>query len=103
MAVQDNGVKIVDPLGEMLAREWETFANQMANARSASCQQSMLRVHIQSFVLISSSHFISIKWNLLSILAALMNSARSLLGLYRQLDWTSLPLVKLYVPGTLGT
>ena len=45
MAVQDNGVKIVDPLGEMLAREWETFANQMANARSASCQQSMLSAH----------------------------------------------------------
>lgn len=30
--VEDNGVKIVDPLGEMLAREWEEFATRMANA-----------------------------------------------------------------------
>lgn len=30
---QDNGVKIVDPMGEMLAIDWEKFAVQMANAR----------------------------------------------------------------------
>ena len=27
----DNGVKVVDPMGEMLAKEWETIATEMAN------------------------------------------------------------------------
>ncbi|KAL7747282.1 hypothetical protein RI367_007336 [Sorochytrium milnesiophthora] len=31
---QDNGVKLVDPLGEMLEQSWEVFATQLANAQS---------------------------------------------------------------------
>lgn len=34
-ALKDNGVKIVDPLGEMLSQDWEGHATQLANARSA--------------------------------------------------------------------
>ncbi|CAI8033192.1 Phosphoacetylglucosamine mutase [Geodia barretti] len=30
--VQDNGVKVVEPLGEMLVQEWEDFATRLANA-----------------------------------------------------------------------
>ena len=30
--VQDNGVKIVDPLGEMLEASWEAYATTIANA-----------------------------------------------------------------------
>ena len=29
----DNGVKLVDPLGEMLAPEWEKLATNVANVR----------------------------------------------------------------------
>jgi phosphoacetylglucosamine mutase len=29
----DNGVKLVDPLGEMLQQKWEKFATRLANAR----------------------------------------------------------------------
>ncbi|PGH07119.1 hypothetical protein AJ80_08058 [Polytolypa hystricis UAMH7299] len=29
---QDNGVKLVDPMGEMLEAEWETYATKLANA-----------------------------------------------------------------------
>lgn len=32
--VQDNGIKIVDPLGEMLEMSWESYATKIANARS---------------------------------------------------------------------
>lgn len=28
---QDNGVKLVDPLGEMLESEWESIATELAN------------------------------------------------------------------------
>lgn len=43
LVCQDNGVKIVDSLGEMLARDWEKFAIQMANARSeVNCAFSVL-------------------------------------------------------------
>ena len=30
----DNGVKLVDPMGEMLAQSWEAHATRLANARS---------------------------------------------------------------------
>lgn len=30
---QDNGVKVVEPLGEMMVPEWEGFATQLANTR----------------------------------------------------------------------
>jgi phosphoacetylglucosamine mutase len=29
----DNGVKLIDPLGEMLQQSWEKFATRIANAR----------------------------------------------------------------------
>ena len=28
----DNGVKLVDPMGEMLQASWEKYATQLANA-----------------------------------------------------------------------
>ena len=31
---EDNGVKLVDPMGEMLKESWEQYATQLANARS---------------------------------------------------------------------
>ena len=30
--VVDNGVKLVDPKGDMLAHEWEILATELANA-----------------------------------------------------------------------
>ena len=30
---EDNGVKLVDPLGEMLEVSWESWATKIANAR----------------------------------------------------------------------
>lgn len=29
----DNGVKLIDPFGEMLQQSWEKFATRLANAR----------------------------------------------------------------------
>ena len=29
----DNGVKLVDPMGEMLAQSWEGIATKLANSR----------------------------------------------------------------------
>lgn len=31
---QDNGVKLVEPMGEMLAQSWESYATELANAAS---------------------------------------------------------------------
>jgi len=30
---EDNGVKLIDPMGEMLERSWEHYATQLVNAR----------------------------------------------------------------------
>ena len=39
---EDNGVKLVDPMGEMLKESWEQYATQLANARSINtCSQQM--------------------------------------------------------------
>ena len=32
--LQDNGVKVVDPMGEMLAKDWEVYASLISNCRS---------------------------------------------------------------------
>ncbi|XP_021288468.1 phosphoacetylglucosamine mutase [Herrania umbratica] len=41
--VTDNGVKIVDPSGGMLAQEWEPFADQLVNAQSPETLLSIIR------------------------------------------------------------
>lgn len=33
---EDNGVKLVDPMGEMLELAWEKHASQLANVRSVT-------------------------------------------------------------------
>eukprot|EP00079_Xenopus_tropicalis_P025090 XP_012818211.1 PREDICTED: phosphoacetylglucosamine mutase isoform X1 [Xenopus tropicalis] len=35
---EDNGVKLVDPMGEMLAQEWEVYATNLANAEQHELQ-----------------------------------------------------------------
>jgi phosphoacetylglucosamine mutase len=34
--VHDNGVKVVDPTGEMLSQEWEEYATRLANAKDST-------------------------------------------------------------------
>lgn len=33
---EDNGVKLIDPMGEMVAASWEDYATQLANAEQDS-------------------------------------------------------------------
>lgn len=40
---QDNGVKLVDPMGEMLHSSWEAYATQLANALSAEALVAALQ------------------------------------------------------------
>ncbi|KAL9057177.1 MAG: hypothetical protein Q9162_002505 [Coniocarpon cinnabarinum] len=42
----DNGVKLVDPMGEMLESSWENYATELANAHG---DQAMLDVHNRLF------------------------------------------------------
>ena len=44
----DNGVKLVDPLGEMLAAQWEPYATQIANA-STSDLPAVISTIVDSF------------------------------------------------------
>jgi phosphoacetylglucosamine mutase len=37
--VQDNGVKVVEPLGEMLVQEWESLATRLANTSTENLHQ----------------------------------------------------------------
>eukprot|EP00040_Diaphanoeca_grandis_P005547 m.33320 g.33320 ORF g.33320 m.33320 type:complete len:535 (-) comp16796_c0_seq1:28-1632(-) len=38
---EDNGVKVVDPFGEMLQESWEKYATQLANAKDADLQAAI--------------------------------------------------------------
>ena len=46
--VTDNGVKIADPTGEMLAQEWEPFADSLANAPSSGDLVELIAEFTQS-------------------------------------------------------
>ena len=35
--VADNGVKIIDPMGDMLEQAWEAYATTIANAPACEC------------------------------------------------------------------
>ena len=41
---QDNGVKVVDPLGSMLAAEWETYATTLANSSHAELLGNIVKL-----------------------------------------------------------
>jgi phosphoacetylglucosamine mutase len=41
---EDNGVKIVDPLGEMLTASWESYATSLANTESFALAQELQRI-----------------------------------------------------------
>lgn len=41
---EDNGVKLVDPLGEMLHPSWEEYATQLANAEEHELQQTITAI-----------------------------------------------------------
>ncbi|XP_027637814.1 phosphoacetylglucosamine mutase isoform X2 [Falco peregrinus] len=41
---EDNGVKLVDPLGEMLHPSWEEYATQLANAEEGELQKIMTEI-----------------------------------------------------------
>ena len=41
---EDNGVKLVDPLGEMLHPSWEEYATQLANAEEGELQQIITEI-----------------------------------------------------------
>ncbi|XP_028653703.1 phosphoacetylglucosamine mutase [Erpetoichthys calabaricus] len=57
---EDNGVKLVDPLGEMLASAWEEYATQLANAEENQLtvilekiiQEEKIEMHIGAFVVV---------------------------------------------------
>ncbi|KAJ3034167.1 Phosphoacetylglucosamine Mutase [Rhizophlyctis rosea] len=46
-AAEDNGVKLVEPLGEMLAQSWEVYATNLANAESDDALIAALESVIQ--------------------------------------------------------
>lgn len=41
---EDNGVKLVDPLGEMLAPSWEEHATCLANAEEQDMQSVLMNI-----------------------------------------------------------
>ncbi|XP_068004791.1 phosphoacetylglucosamine mutase isoform X2 [Melanerpes formicivorus] len=57
---EDNGIKLVDPLGEMLHPSWEEYATQLANAEEEElqsiiteiCQQAAVKQHKDASVFI---------------------------------------------------
>lgn len=57
---EDNGVKLVDPLGEMLNPSWEEYATHLANAEEHEvqsvlaeiCQKEAVNLHQQASVFI---------------------------------------------------
>ncbi|KAG2468582.1 AGM1 mutase, partial [Polypterus senegalus] len=70
---EDNGVKLVDPLGEMLASAWEEYATQLANAEENQLtvilekiiQEEKIEMHIGAFVVVGrDTRTLDISWSM---------------------------------------
>ncbi|XP_029654250.2 phosphoacetylglucosamine mutase-like [Octopus sinensis] len=42
--VEDNGIKIVDPMGDMLAASWEKYAIELANVSDSKIDSVMMKI-----------------------------------------------------------
>ena len=41
---QDNGLKLIEPTGEMLVEEWERYASRVANATEATIEEELSKL-----------------------------------------------------------
>ncbi|KAM5163165.1 phosphoacetylglucosamine mutase [Mantella aurantiaca] len=57
---EDNGVKLVDPMGEMLAQEWEGYATKLANAEERELQMVLTNIIKQESINMQQAPFIAI-------------------------------------------
>ncbi|XP_075058799.1 phosphoacetylglucosamine mutase [Mixophyes fleayi] len=57
---EDNGVKLVDPMGEMLAQEWELYATNLANAEQHELQTVLMNIIKQESINMKEESFIAI-------------------------------------------
>lgn len=57
---EDNGVKLVDPLGEMLAPSWEEHATCLANAEEQDVQRVLLDISEKAAVDLQQDAFVVI-------------------------------------------
>lgn len=57
---EDNGVKLVDPLGEMLAPSWEEHATCLANAEEQDVQRVLLDISEKAAVDLRQDAFVVI-------------------------------------------
>lgn len=57
---EDNGVKLVDPLGEMLAPSWEEYATCLANAEEQDVQRVLLDIIKKAAVDLQQDAFVVI-------------------------------------------
>ncbi|CAH0384709.1 unnamed protein product [Bemisia tabaci] len=59
----DNGIKIVDPMGEMLEGAWETYATDMVNTPDASLEQFLQRVIATHQVNLKAKSLVFLGWD----------------------------------------
>uniref|UniRef100_A0A8V8TNG4 phosphoacetylglucosamine mutase n=1 Tax=Homo sapiens TaxID=9606 RepID=A0A8V8TNG4_HUMAN len=57
---EDNGVKLVDPLGEMLAPSWEEHATCLANAEEQDMQRVLIDISEKEAVNLQQDAFVVI-------------------------------------------
>ncbi|KAM9315628.1 phosphoacetylglucosamine mutase [Gastrophryne carolinensis] len=57
---EDNGVKLVDPMGEMLTQEWEVYATNLANAEEHELQTVLTNIIKQESINMQQESFIAI-------------------------------------------
>jgi len=57
---EDNGVKLVDPLGEMLAPSWEEHATCLANAEEHEMPRMLMDISVKAAVNLQQDAFVVI-------------------------------------------
>nr|XP_018910428.1 PREDICTED: phosphoacetylglucosamine mutase-like [Bemisia tabaci] len=97
----DNGIKIVDPMGEMLEGAWETYATDMVNTPDASLEQFLQRVIATHQVNLKAKSLVFLGWDTrpssLSLSIATSDGVESMGGKLNSIGLTSTPIIHFLV------
>ena len=90
--VHDNGVKLVDPLGEMLEESWEKYASSLANSEDVTSELKKIALQTCTDMTAAANVFIArdTRPSGPGLAKALMDGIQALGGIYHDyglLDW----------------
>lgn len=98
---QDNGVKLVDPMGEMLESSWEKIATRLANVTDNELEGEIAKIIEQQDITIGSSNCVYVgmdtRYHSPGLLKAVVDGVMALKGSVREFGIVTTPMLHYFV------